>query len=579
MNRVSQAQLAKTRPPTRLAGAAFGLKRFLLTLRRHLAEALHPAKVFSKGTTVCGLATEKRTRLYSESDSAEVRLEMGKVQNLRLIARAIDGIEVPAGEVFSFWRQVGKCTRRRGFVTGRQLQEGCLIPAIGGGICQLTNSLYAAAIDAGLEIVERHPHTRVVPGAQGGKDATVAWNYIDLRFRGKQPFRIEATLTADELIVRIVTQSRTSRKELRQLDLRAGANSCATCGQEVCHHWHEVERDLSEGRMAFLIDQWWPEYVQLFDREDYRESILFRPLDGKRWKRPRYDCPVERFGSVRNFTLPALLRGLRQRRLAEQGAARQAALLDAAEELAQAYARALTFDVKHLVISQSLLPFLWRDGILGGRTFEVLMNRLPMSEIHARLDAVSARHPERKLLSDFRAPEELIQAEDQALKAVSRIFTCHAEIARGSERAVLLEWPSVSPMRWTSGSAIVFPGPTVARKGAYEVREAARRLDLEVILLGSELEGDDFWVGVKTRRAPRDSNWLEGVLGVVQPAVLEDRPIALLKALASGCPVIATAACGLADQPELTTIPRDDPHALINSISALESRAFPKADA
>ncbi len=88
-------------------------------------------------------------------------------------------------EVFSFWRHVGRPTRGRGFADGRELREGCIVPSVGGGFCQLSNALYAAALDAGCEIVERHAHSRRVPGsmAEAGRDATVFWNYVDLRFR------------------------------------------------------------------------------------------------------------------------------------------------------------------------------------------------------------------------------------------------------------------------------------------------------------------------------------------------------------------------------------------------------------
>jgi glycosyltransferase involved in cell wall biosynthesis len=101
-------------------------------------------------------------------------------------------------------------------------------------------------------------------------------------------------------------------------------------------------------------------------------------------------------------------------------------------------------------------------------------------------------------------------------------------------------------------------GPTIARKGAYEVREAARALDLEVVLPGSELEGPDFWRGVRTRSASA-SNWLDGVAAVVQPALLEDAPRKLLFALANGVPVIATRAGGLPEQDGLTLVDGDGP--------------------
>ena len=83
----------------------------------------------------------------------------GKIHNLRLAIRRIDGLEIPAGGIFSFWQQIGRATRRRGFVKGRELREGCIIPNIGGGLCQLSNALYDAALQANFEIVERHAHT------------------------------------------------------------------------------------------------------------------------------------------------------------------------------------------------------------------------------------------------------------------------------------------------------------------------------------------------------------------------------------------------------------------------------------
>jgi vancomycin resistance protein YoaR len=61
--------------------------------------------------------------------------------------RAIDGVVVPAGGVFSFWAQVGRPVARRGFAPGRELREGCLVPSVGGGLCRLSNALYQAALE------------------------------------------------------------------------------------------------------------------------------------------------------------------------------------------------------------------------------------------------------------------------------------------------------------------------------------------------------------------------------------------------------------------------------------------------
>src|SRR5580704_15220807 len=156
----------------------------------------------ARGPLIVGAS---QTPLWSDERPGERAYQLGKVQNLRRAAAALNGVAVPSGAVFSFWKQIGRASRRRGFVTGRMLQQGCLVPATGGGLCQLSNALYDAALQAGCAIVERHAHSRVVPGSAAafGRDATVAWNYVDLRFRAAQPIEIEARLSRDELIVRL----------------------------------------------------------------------------------------------------------------------------------------------------------------------------------------------------------------------------------------------------------------------------------------------------------------------------------------------------------------------------------------
>ena len=154
------------------------------------------------------------------------------------------------------------------------------------------------------------------------------------------------------------------------------------------------------------------------------------------------------------------------------------------------------------------------------------------------------------------------------MASADRIITPHAEIAGlFGDRAIHLPWemPVAAPRAAVSGRRIVFPGPTVARKGAYMLRDAAAALGLEVMTLGAELEGPDFWRGVRTVPA---GDW-SGVAAVVQPALVEEQPRRLLRALAAGIPVIATPACGLAPQPGLCLIPPGDTPALIAALAAV----------
>lgn len=572
-------------PPTRLGAALFRSRAALLQLRRGALDIIRGLRTLPRaGTEPPRVLAESRTPLWSETNPDERQLQRGKVQNLRCAARRLHGVAIQPGEVFSFWKQIGRATRRRGYVEGRQLQEGCLIPAVGGGICQLSNALYDVALRSGAAIVERHPHSRAIPGsaAELGRDATVAWNYIDLRLRWDIPVAIEVMLTPADLVVRVRSTDHVERPEptprkrvhagIRIID--AAAHSCASCGVRQCFRHDASRRQPGEERTAFLLDECWPELRRYVNERRASGDSLGIPLDGARWQQRRYAWETDGWDRVTTATAQTLLRSLETRRLGRYGARRLHAQLRAAESLASALSRSLTADFTSACVAQSLLPYLWRDGHLGGRSVEVLMTRLPLRTLHELLDSAYAEHPERATLDEYRAPDWMVRAEWEALKDAERIVTPHAAIAAlFPGRSILLEWsfPQRSPA--VPGTAIAFPGPTAARKGAYELREAAMALDLEVVLVGSELEGAHFWDRVRTRRIAEGGDWLDGVGVVVQPALVEDCPRRLLDALAAGVPVVATEACGLRDTTRVTSVVPGDADSLSEVLEALLLRS------
>ena len=189
---------------------AFWLKsRGLIALRvlRNLAAGEFSRRYARSAATPEGaelLAFDEHP-IYTETDPRERELELGKVQNLRIAAESVDGIILEPGQTFSFWQAVGRPAASRRYVVGRELRQGCMVPSVGGGICQLTNALSRIAHRAGMEIVERHSHTIHPPGffIEDTTDATVFWNYIDFRFRTPTKVRIGARLTASTLVVRL----------------------------------------------------------------------------------------------------------------------------------------------------------------------------------------------------------------------------------------------------------------------------------------------------------------------------------------------------------------------------------------
>lgn len=190
--------------PTRRDEAVFAVKSTLLRARR---AAVGPrARRLPVGAATGGpVIARVATPLYTDGSAEERGLQLGKVQNLRIGARAMDGVRLDPGRVFSFWAQLGRPTRAKGYVEGRELRQGCLIPTVAGGLCQLSNSLHRAARDAGCEILERHGHTAPIPDSPfpPGEDATVFWNYVDLRFRSDRPLVLRAFLTVADLVVKL----------------------------------------------------------------------------------------------------------------------------------------------------------------------------------------------------------------------------------------------------------------------------------------------------------------------------------------------------------------------------------------
>lgn len=579
-----QAERPREALPTRRAAIFFRFKAFCFQARRAIVDGSR-AKIVrhprAEDLTSAPLRSERSSDLWFETNAkAEQRLQLGKVQNLRTAAALFHGTEIPAGATWSFWRQLGRTTARRGFAVGRELREGCLIPTLGGGLCQLSGAIYNAAVEAGIEVVERHRHSHPGVGtlATLGRDATVFWNYVDLRLRAPFAWRLEVRLTATRLIVRVrslETATRTEKSPERNsgVTIAAEPGSCASCGVNDCFR-HLQPEDEAPARTAWLVDEWWPEWKTHLTRLTSRPALLLRPLDGRRWRRANYAWNAAAFVKTQSATVLTLRRAWATRRLREQGAERQRALLAWDEKLARSYTRRLRAEHTHLVVAQNLLPFLWRDGALGGRTFEVLMTRLPIRELQAALDDAARLHPDSPTCADFRAPAWLADVEAEALAAAERWITPHSAIATlAGERAQRVPWVRLETARVTAGDRVVFPASTLGRKGAYELREAARALDFRLVCLGRVIEQPNFWAGTKVE-AP-GGNWLDGAAAVVLPAFVENRPRRLLAALSAGVPVIATPACGLSGLAGVIEVPAGDAETLTTALAnVLEKRAL-----
>ncbi len=106
--------------------------------------------------------------------------------NVAVAAGYLSGNVVHPGQVFSLNKAIGQRTKARGFGPGPVYVNGNIGTTIGGGICKVATTMFNVAVQADLQIVERHPHSMLVPYVPPGRDATILWAHKDLRFRNNK---------------------------------------------------------------------------------------------------------------------------------------------------------------------------------------------------------------------------------------------------------------------------------------------------------------------------------------------------------------------------------------------------------
>jgi len=107
----------------------------------------------------------------------------GRNYNMALAAKRLCGTLIPPGGVFSFNETLGESSRAAGYRVGRVFVGDRIVPGYGGGVCQVSSTVYNAAVRAGLAIDERHLHGLTVPYLAPGEDSTISYGYLDLRVR------------------------------------------------------------------------------------------------------------------------------------------------------------------------------------------------------------------------------------------------------------------------------------------------------------------------------------------------------------------------------------------------------------
>ncbi|MCL2620082.1 MAG: VanW family protein [Defluviitaleaceae bacterium] len=148
-----------------------------------------------------------QTPLLRRLKDVDMFLQHNKIINLGIAIEKVNGVVIYPDETFSYWRLIGKPTRKKGYVDGMLLDKGRVRMGVGGGLCQLSNLIYWMTLHTPLTVTERHRHSFDVFPDSGrsqpfGSGATCFYNYVDLMIKNEtdQPFKLSLHMNDTHLV-------------------------------------------------------------------------------------------------------------------------------------------------------------------------------------------------------------------------------------------------------------------------------------------------------------------------------------------------------------------------------------------
>lgn len=142
------------------------------------------------------------TNIYDKSEN--------RMNNLKIAANNLNNTIIKSGETFSFNETMGPSTKEKGYKEAKIFDaDGNVIMGYGGGICQISSTLYNAALELNLEIIERHSHSKKVQYVEDGKDAAISYNRLDLKFKNTLNYDIliECKVDNNKVYIKILEKN------------------------------------------------------------------------------------------------------------------------------------------------------------------------------------------------------------------------------------------------------------------------------------------------------------------------------------------------------------------------------------
>ena len=188
-----------------VTGIDFKLEEAKEILKEEKDEYVIPLIITKPTKTTKDIGTEAFPDKLSTCATRYDATNLTRTTNLQVAVNKINGVVVMPGETFSYNKTLGKRTAETGYKDAAGYAGGKVVQMIGGGICQISSTLYDAVVYANLEIVERHNHAFLTSYLGAGKDATVVYGNLDFRFKNTRnyPIKIESYMQSGIVTVNI----------------------------------------------------------------------------------------------------------------------------------------------------------------------------------------------------------------------------------------------------------------------------------------------------------------------------------------------------------------------------------------
>ena len=162
-----------------------------------------PLQITNPQVTLSNLGSEAFPEKISSYSTRYDGGDKDRSTNLEIACKKIDEKIVLPGETFSYNKTLGARTTKAGYKTAKVYENGAVVDGIGGGICQISSTLYNAVLKANMQTVERRNHQFITSYVPEGRDATVAYGVTDFKFKNTRKYAIKIKATASNGVATI----------------------------------------------------------------------------------------------------------------------------------------------------------------------------------------------------------------------------------------------------------------------------------------------------------------------------------------------------------------------------------------